>query len=361
MNRPTIHEELARAREELALQAMRLTALRLRRSLLKYSPDQPRVPAGNPDGGQWTDGGGGAGSGAGLSEVSGRDEAPPRTIEHTTGDPAVRSRTSIHADGLRISSRIAGGGALAGGKERYTVVAQNGDAATFETIGRTQTVYGPDGKAVLRNEWTSQGPMPLIPRPTIDLSIPAGLKLLYLGLRLQQDMLSRQMEEAITPVLAFRSRLYEAGGLRNDPKAIELGFVGELSREETERACPKLPDVQAMADEARMWAGPMRPEESPATYGTRVHTRLKYTVNLRDDPNLKAEVARFEGEPADVWQAGHVRFDVLERTPADIVCIYDLKTGRRGFPPKRADDYAREAALAFPYSKTFIAIEIRNP
>jgi hypothetical protein len=24
---------------------------------LKYRPDQPRVPAGNPDGGQWTDGG----------------------------------------------------------------------------------------------------------------------------------------------------------------------------------------------------------------------------------------------------------------------------------------------------------------
>ncbi len=25
----------------------------------RYSPDQPRVPAGNSDGGQWTDGGGG--------------------------------------------------------------------------------------------------------------------------------------------------------------------------------------------------------------------------------------------------------------------------------------------------------------
>ncbi|OPH83518.1 hypothetical protein [Nitrobacter vulgaris] len=25
----------------------------------KFNPDQPRVPAGNPDGGQWTDGGGG--------------------------------------------------------------------------------------------------------------------------------------------------------------------------------------------------------------------------------------------------------------------------------------------------------------
>jgi hypothetical protein len=29
----------------------------LRSELKKYSPDQPRVPAGNPDGGQWTNGG----------------------------------------------------------------------------------------------------------------------------------------------------------------------------------------------------------------------------------------------------------------------------------------------------------------
>jgi hypothetical protein len=34
----------------------------------KYSPDQPRVPAGNPDGGQWTDGGG-------ISGGRGRDAA----------------------------------------------------------------------------------------------------------------------------------------------------------------------------------------------------------------------------------------------------------------------------------------------
>jgi hypothetical protein len=33
----------------------------LRRFQRKYSPDQPRVAAGNPDGGQWTSGGGGAG------------------------------------------------------------------------------------------------------------------------------------------------------------------------------------------------------------------------------------------------------------------------------------------------------------
>ncbi|MBS4084116.1 MAG: hypothetical protein KGZ73_11240 [Rhizobiales bacterium] len=31
----------------------------------KYDPNQPRVPAGNPDGGQWTDGGGGYGASTG--------------------------------------------------------------------------------------------------------------------------------------------------------------------------------------------------------------------------------------------------------------------------------------------------------
>lgn len=41
----------------------------------KFSPDQPRVPAGNPDGGQWTDGGGGGG---GIND--------PRVLSDATPD-----------------------------------------------------------------------------------------------------------------------------------------------------------------------------------------------------------------------------------------------------------------------------------
>lgn len=44
----------------------------------KYSPDQPRVPAGSSEGGQWTSEGGGAGSG--------RND--PRVISDATPDPA---------------------------------------------------------------------------------------------------------------------------------------------------------------------------------------------------------------------------------------------------------------------------------
>lgn len=61
-------EELAAI--ELTLLGLRLDWLTLSRALIakrlpprlaKYRPDQPRVPAGSPEGGQWTDGSGGSG------------------------------------------------------------------------------------------------------------------------------------------------------------------------------------------------------------------------------------------------------------------------------------------------------------
>jgi hypothetical protein len=54
--------ELRSIRCELASIAVELAMLRLRVLLRRaFDPDQPRVPAGNPDGGQWTDGLGGSG------------------------------------------------------------------------------------------------------------------------------------------------------------------------------------------------------------------------------------------------------------------------------------------------------------
>lgn len=56
--------ELARIRHELAGLELDLQGLKLRRALeRRYDPNQPRMPAGQPGGGQWTvgDGGGEAG------------------------------------------------------------------------------------------------------------------------------------------------------------------------------------------------------------------------------------------------------------------------------------------------------------
>jgi hypothetical protein len=50
----------------VALQAIEIEILALKSELLlrKYSPDQPRVPGGNPDGGRWTGGSGPTGDGS---------------------------------------------------------------------------------------------------------------------------------------------------------------------------------------------------------------------------------------------------------------------------------------------------------
>lgn len=56
------------SRARSAAFAVEVAALRLRLALRAWSTDQPRVPAGSPDGGRWTDGVGGGGSPARSTE-----------------------------------------------------------------------------------------------------------------------------------------------------------------------------------------------------------------------------------------------------------------------------------------------------
>jgi Bacterial CdiA-CT RNAse A domain len=74
--------DIAKAFEAAAM----LAKAELRAALKKYSPDQPRVPAGNPDGGQWTTDDGGSespstSSGAASDEL----EHPTRYAARDTG------------------------------------------------------------------------------------------------------------------------------------------------------------------------------------------------------------------------------------------------------------------------------------
>jgi hypothetical protein len=63
---------LAVLREEVA--SFRAELKRRRLEEAKYSPSQPRVPAGNPRGGQWTDRSGGQGAVAGPSQDTGQSQ-----------------------------------------------------------------------------------------------------------------------------------------------------------------------------------------------------------------------------------------------------------------------------------------------
>ena len=53
---------LLKARYSFAVAQLELRRLLISRARKQYNPNQPRVPAGNSDGGQWTSGGGGSGA-----------------------------------------------------------------------------------------------------------------------------------------------------------------------------------------------------------------------------------------------------------------------------------------------------------
>jgi hypothetical protein len=79
---------IATLRKEVA--SIKADMLRRRQAeRTKYSPTQPRVPAGNRDGGQWTDRSGGGGTGTGLALPMGNVGDVSGSSELTSGDTNV--------------------------------------------------------------------------------------------------------------------------------------------------------------------------------------------------------------------------------------------------------------------------------
>lgn len=83
-------------RYELAATGVMLHAIRLRMLVRKanFDPNQPRVPRGNPDGGEWMDGG----HSTGKRPASRRDERfPPIRISHD-GPPELQHPPHCRTD-----------------------------------------------------------------------------------------------------------------------------------------------------------------------------------------------------------------------------------------------------------------------
>ena len=92
------YQRLAMLREEVA--SLRAELKRQREQEAKYSPSQPRVPAGNPRGGQWTDRSGGGGTVAGPTQDTGQDADLTQPMGNV--DVGDVSRSSELGDLFRI-------------------------------------------------------------------------------------------------------------------------------------------------------------------------------------------------------------------------------------------------------------------
>jgi hypothetical protein len=99
-------EELATERDELLQLKSELAAIRadirrqkLLRALKAYDPNQPRVPAGNPDGGQWTSGGGGGADRVRLA-AGDKPRLGPAAIATIAAEAAKRAIETFRRDNL---------------------------------------------------------------------------------------------------------------------------------------------------------------------------------------------------------------------------------------------------------------------
>lgn len=390
------HSAHASARwREIVLLRRRLVSLKAQTRLLrhelvrKYNPDQPRVPAGNADGGQWTSGGGGGDPaltgtdwisdlgnafsaaltfGDIVADTSG-EEGWAFYQEATRPDGSLAERAVVNRDGSTIHSEFAEPDRKSDWDERRTVTVPEGGKTTFETAGRTQTIRdgGPDGEVVSRSTWTERGPereatVQEAFAPAIVLAPAAAEVTITTGLTLFTWLSARNKIDGLEATIAFNARDYRPG----EAPGFDLGYVGQISRSEAEAACRYLPELQSRLDAAVTTVGPASKYPSMAVYGTYVHTNMKNQIITQNYPDLKAERSflkeSYEPTSETLRRYGYpdtVRYDAYEFRADGTLCLYDFKAGRRGLSLVRSDIMANAARYGFASARRIIVLEVR--
>lgn len=380
---------------EIVLLRRRLVSLKAQTRLLrhelarKYNPDQPRVPAGNADGGQWTSGGGGGDPalsgtdwigdlGTALSsalnfgdivaDTSG-EESWDFFQEATRPDGSLAERAVVNRDGSTIQSEFADPDKPSDWDERHTVTLPEGGKTTFETADRTQTIRdgGPDGEVVSRSTWTERGAEPEATvqqafAPLLPAAPAAAEVTITSALTLFTWLSARNKIDGLEATIAFNARDYRPG----EAPGFDLGYVGQISRSEAEAACRYLPELQSRLDAAVATVGPASKYPSPAIYGTYVHTNMGKQITTQNYPDLKAERSFLKelSEPTSetLRRYGYpdtVRYDAYELRADGTLCIYDFKAGRRGLSVRRSDILANAGRYGFASARRIVVLEVR--
>jgi hypothetical protein len=159
-------------------------------------------------------------------------------------------------------------------------------------------------------------------------------------------------------ILSFSAREFgnEKGVLKPD--------VYVLNRQQVGSVCDKLGDVQTATDDAVKKVLSTRGYLPPAPFGTAVHVAIKKKINEPRNPDFRAEVSYVKGmeENRDnirYGMKGSIRVDVFENTKSGDVCVYDIKTGRRGLSALRMFEIAIMVSLFYPGARRIIVTEVR--
>ncbi|RAI45791.1 hypothetical protein [Rhodoplanes roseus] len=342
-----------------------------------FNPDQPRVPAGRPDGGQWTSGERDDGSRPEDGEPSsGPGRSALQVVRDDTGqqpweshvdlyreDGSLAAQAVFNRDGSAIRSEFASPRDGSLWDERHTVIAADGTATTFQTSGATQSILDGTGQVESRTAWTSDGPeAQAFVQPAYYVPVPHPAAAAVEAALVLYTWMSTRNSTSETAVIGFRAGAFAPGEDR-DSTAI---WVGKLTRDEVDDACPRHSEVQSITDQSAE-AIDRGAYPSAAQYGTAVHLRIKREINGPDtsppsaprDPNFRAELSLLKSEIEDYGVRGTKRIDVYENPGTGTVCIYDIKTGRGGLSKARMIELASSVQYYYPGTEKIIVTQVK--
>lgn len=166
---PSDRHATGRIRQEMAAFNFRAQQWRLALKLkANFDPNQPRVPAGNPDGGQWAGSGGRAGRRAApktatgtsqrvVSDESGREAWHSIVRTESTGGK-LAEQTVQNRDGSTVRSVYPAKPGDGDRREGHLVRLPDGTARIFLSNGLTQSIFDGKGRLLSRSTWTENGP-----------------------------------------------------------------------------------------------------------------------------------------------------------------------------------------------------------
>jgi hypothetical protein len=333
-----------------------------------YDPTQPRVPAGQSTGGQWTDTDGpnldGAAQRKVVRDTSGQ-EAWNFYYNMYRPDGSLAEQVVFNRDRSRIISEYNEAGGAGDWNERHTVITPDSSKFTFETSGDTQTIYDGDGRPLSKTEWTDDGleSQPIVQQAFLQLGAQVGRVALKKGIEAALALftwLSARNNRDSTAVFAFKAAQYRKEGPDEAPDAV---WVGRLNRDEVNDVCKKFKNMQDLTDGAVDKVRRDGKFKGPADFGTKVHKIIADGIRSQNDHNFRAEVSLIKSKlerDADYGEEDSIRIDGFENRPRiSTVCIYDPKTGRGGLPPSRMTELAQTVQRVYPRTQRIIVIEVR--
>jgi len=119
-----LRSDLERLRQDV-LELWRQCEPRARSYVIKYSSDQPRVPSGNPDGGQWTNEGGSTSPGGPPSDPQSEDAS--RSVQYAVLNTGTRTDATKNESEIQVAAGT--------GHSGYPIDLQEEEARGGHTIG----------------------------------------------------------------------------------------------------------------------------------------------------------------------------------------------------------------------------------